>query len=217
MRPEPAQNHSRPNVHGKWAPVVVSSFTRDLRHTSRTDNFADVKPGADVPKLRVPEDLCRHCGLCCNGGIFGGVRLQPGDDAVRLKALGLKLRDGRFRQPCSAWEGCQCRIYGERPVYCRQFECGVLRGLKAGRLAPRAALRLVRRTLARLQDIDRLLMALGERDVTASIHLRFRRIARRLATEAASPQARENFGELTLALHEFQSLLAEEFYPGRGS
>ena len=35
------------------------------------------------------EQLCGECGLCCDGTLFDLVRLEPGDDARKLKALGL--------------------------------------------------------------------------------------------------------------------------------
>ena len=36
--------------------------------------------------------LCAACGLCCNGVVFHTVRLQPGDSAKSVAALGLKLK-----------------------------------------------------------------------------------------------------------------------------
>src|SRR6266581_3782971 len=85
--------------------------------------------------------LCLSCGLCCNGVIFADVKLQPSDDASRLRALGLristphsKFRTPTFDQPCAALGGCRCRIYAERPRYCREFECVLFKSVKAGRL-----------------------------------------------------------------------------------
>src|SRR5437868_1476023 len=89
--------------------------------------------------------LCLECGLCCNGVIFADVRLQRGDDPGRLRALGLPIatphapssasplrKTGgvpapRFAQPCAALDGCRCRIYADRPAYCRQFDCLLLK------------------------------------------------------------------------------------------
>src|SRR5690242_17601591 len=92
----------------------------------------------------VPEDICLTCGLCCNGAIFADVVLQTGDDLGRLESAGLTFlaapgqrvptgsRNRRFSQPCAAFDGCQCRIYSERPRHCQKFECLLLKGVKAG-------------------------------------------------------------------------------------
>src|SRR5262249_32014463 len=94
--------------------------------------------------------LCLTCGLCCNGVIFADVKIQPKDDADRLRTLGLPLtkpRDSAFpkwRQPCAALDGCRCRIYAERPHYCREFECALLKAVNVGRVGAEAALRIIR-------------------------------------------------------------------------
>lgn len=68
--------------------------------------------------------LCLDCGLCCNGVLFDLVKLQPGDNARALGALGLKIKKREhFPQPCSALHGVTCQIYESRPTRCRLFEC----------------------------------------------------------------------------------------------
>ena len=37
------------------------------------------------------EQLCPNCGLCCDSTLFADVELRTGDDAKRLKRLGLTL------------------------------------------------------------------------------------------------------------------------------
>src|ERR1051326_5270772 len=91
------------------------------------------------PNGSKPEDICLACGLCCDGVIFAEVRLQPGDDPAPFMALaGSSAGVGRLAkewappsgarsgfaggqkrtkvsQPCVAFDGCKCRIYGQRP------------------------------------------------------------------------------------------------------
>ena len=103
------------------------------------------------------EQLCRACGLCCDGTLFDLVKLEPGDDAGKLKALGLpvSLSRGqtpvaRFPQPCSALcEDRTCRVYAERPWQCRTFECQLFKDAKAGRIAFAAALPVVKQARRR--------------------------------------------------------------------
>ena len=178
-----------------------------------------------------PEAICLACGLCCDGTIFARVKLQPEDDLGRLESLGLTLvqprsrqgalpRPGRrphFNQPCAALEGCRCRIYEQRPCYCRQFECLLLKGVKEGRTGTAAALRTVRAARASAQRVRRLLRALGDTDEHLAPNARFRRTGRRLEQNPSDPQAAETFGKLTLAVHELNLLLSQRFYPGSDS
>jgi Fe-S-cluster containining protein len=179
-------------------------------------------------------DLCLECGLCCNGTIFADVRLQPGDDVARFQRLGLalsrKVSPGRetvgmtdaekarrssgwsFSQPCTAYDGCQCRIYRERPTYCREFECLLLKAVGAGRLKAPAALAVVRNAKALVENVRSLLRSLGDTEETAALATRFRRTARRLQQVGAGKAESATYSELTLAFHELNLLLSESFF-----
>jgi len=163
------------------------------------------------------EALCLECGLCCNGVIFADVRLQTGDQAGHLKALGLPVtasRPVRFSQPCAALEGCRCRIYPERPRYCREFDCRLLKRFKSGEIQTQAARQLVRTALGQAENVRELLLRLGESDEKAPLAARFRRTAKRLEQAARDDQTASGvYGELTLAFHELSLLLSQSFYP----
>jgi Fe-S-cluster containining protein len=173
-----------------------------------------------------PNSICLECGLCCNGVIFADGRLEPEDDSERLRSLGLPLTRpaGRGRaggeawkwpQPCAALDGCRCRIYADRPKYCRQFECLLFKKVSAGQVDRPAAVRRIRATLSRAAKVRKLLRALGDDDESASLSGRFRRTRRRIESAPADRPTAVLFGELTLAVHELNVVLSEEFYPGR--
>ena len=159
--------------------------------------------------------LCLECGLCCNGVIFADGQLQSRDDAARLRLLGLALlKNEKFRQPCAAFDGCRCRIYSERPNYCREFECLLLKSVRDGRTRPGAAVRIVRTARRRVQKVKTLLRELGDDDEGVALNKRFRRMQRRLEKTALDERTAEVFSRLTLAVHDLNLLLAEAFYPG---
>jgi len=163
--------------------------------------------------------LCRECGLCCNGVIFADVQLRRGDNAARLRALGLafaqKSKAGaeKFKQPCTAFAGCECKIYSERPTYCRQFECLLLKSVKAGETNSDDAVRVIRSALRRVKKVKRLLEQLGDTDDSVALSKRFQRIQRKLEATPLDRESAQAFGELTLAVHDLNMLLAEKFYP----
>ena len=74
--------------------------------------------------MKSAENLCRACGLCCDGTLFDLVKLETGDDAGRLQALGLPVKVSRgrtpvarFPQPCSALCADRtCRLYANASV-----------------------------------------------------------------------------------------------------
>lgn len=166
--------------------------------------------------------LCLECGLCCNGVIFANGQLQPEDDGEHLRDLGLKFEQNRksqivnrkFVQPCAAFDGCRCKIYSERPRYCREFECLLLRSVKAGRTESAEALRVIRTARKRVEKVKRLLRGLGNAEEEVALSKRFRKLKRRLEIGPLNDETAEKFGELTLAVHDLNLLIAQAFYPG---
>jgi Fe-S-cluster containining protein len=74
------------------------------------------------------EALCRSCGLCCDGSLFGCVPLEPDElRGARKNHLHVLQRGKAFEQPCSALgtlgDGCACSVYSDRPRSCRAFTC----------------------------------------------------------------------------------------------
>ncbi len=176
--------------------------------------------------------LCFECGLCCNGVIFGDVKLQPADDAEQLRALGLPLvraasrpkargdnskaatANPKFRQPCPAFESCRCRIYPDRPGYCREFECLTLKQVKAGRLEMKTALTIIRTAGQRAESVKGLLRDLGDHDEHMALSRRFRRVKQRLESGLPDEETADLFSRLSLAVHDLNLLLRDAFYPG---
>jgi Fe-S-cluster containining protein len=151
--------------------------------------------------------------LCCNGVIFADVQLQRGDDARKLRTLGLVKRNAsKFPQPCAMHDGCRCSIYADRPRYCREFECLLLKNAQEGRVSEAEALRVI--TTARKQAalVQELLDQLGDEDKSVALSKRFQTMRRKMENEPAGPEKIEIFGLLTVAVHELNVILSEQFY-----
>lgn len=81
-------------------------------------------------------ELCRACGLCCDGTLFTFVAVEEAR-LYTLRVEGLDVREGRdgrftLRQPCAGLQGTTCRIYDARPQGCRDFHCLLAVALKQG-------------------------------------------------------------------------------------
>jgi len=173
------------------------------------------------------ENLCLSCGLCCNGVIFADVKLERGEDAAHFQELGLPIRcsGGRrpsateaipgsasFTQPCAALDGCRCRVYADRPSYCRKFECLLLKSVNAGHTDSVEARRIIRTARGRADKVKRLLRALGDNAEATALSIRFRQTARRIEKGGLPQETARLFGELTLAVHDLNLILSKEFY-----
>jgi hypothetical protein len=123
--------------------------------------------------------LCPNCGLCCNGVLFADVKLRKGDDAQRLAELGLPLekkgRQRAFVQPCACFDGTLCRVYAERPVRCRTFECGLLKRVQAGGLGADAALETIAQAKRQAEKVCELLRCTGSDDGRLALSQRYGR------------------------------------------
>ena len=89
-----------------------------------------------TPQLS-PSDLCRSCGLCCDGTLlFGRVRLEPQDTPEPLRLAGIIVTSddtGRwFKLACAAHQHGCCQVYASRPSTCRSYECKLLRRFAKG-------------------------------------------------------------------------------------
>jgi len=166
------------------------------------------------------EELCRACGLCCDGTLFDLVKLEPCDDAGKVKRLGLpvtvsrgKVPIARFPQPCAALcADRSCRLYADRPSQCRVFECGVLKEAKAGEIAFPLALRIVQQARRRADKVRRLLRELGDTDEHRALGERFHRTAERLESGNTDAATSAKFADLSLAVHHLKLQAFNKFY-----
>ncbi len=99
-------------------------------------------------------ELCRACGLCCDGTLFDTLRLT--DDEARDPALALPVLDdgGRpaVRFPCPAHRG-GCTIYAARPSTCQAYRCNLLDRVESDELDLAAAMARVREVRARVASL----------------------------------------------------------------
>src|SRR5262249_19890024 len=124
-------------------------------------------------------DLCRACGLCCDGSLFGRVMFDRGEIIAPKKRLRL-IADGRgFEQPCSALDESSraCAIYDERPAACRRFVCRLLDRHEREHVPLETSLAIVKRTRELLRDVDADALGEDERgELAALVERHFARV-----------------------------------------
>jgi hypothetical protein len=165
--------------------------------------------------------LCLECGLCCNGVLFRDVELQTGDDVDRLIDLGLPVKTTRrsnkiarkLPQPCSALcDNLRCRVYAQRPIRCREFECALLQKVVAGDVPAETALRRIHRAKARIRSIERSLMKLGDQRADLPLKKRFQMVQCHLENNGCDSGTAGVFADLSESYHALMVHLAAYFY-----
>ncbi len=161
------------------------------------------------------EQLCPHCGLCCDSTLFADVELRAGDDAGQLRGQGLIVeKKGRgklaFSQPCACFDGKLCGIYNDRPKRCRLFECGLLKRVGSGEMTAGLALKRISAAKKQVAQVRALLQSLGQRDETKALTHCYAQVMGApidLSDEATA----EKRGELMLAVNDLMTLLQRDF------
>jgi len=152
------------------------------------------------------EILCRSCGLCCDGSLFGSVELHP-DELPRARKNRLRVlpRGNAFEQPCAALsttgDRCTCSIYEERPRSCRSFSCRLYdqHRREGGPLEMRLdAVRRVRLLLRLVETTS------DERERTAAIA----ELTRRMETDFARSDSPQQLG--TVVAHALEAPLLRD-------
>lgn len=116
----------------------------------------------------LPETLCTHCGLCCDGTLFGDVELTGPREAARLEGLGLDVDADDadvelLALPCAGLRGTRCGVYAHRPRCCRTFECRLLQQTGRGQVSTAEALARIAAARVQVQRVTRLLAGLAPR------------------------------------------------------
>ena len=161
------------------------------------------------------EQLCSKCGLCCDSTLFADVELRAGEDAKRLKQLGLTLEPKTksrqaFAQPCACFNGKLCGIYGERPTQCRKFKCGLFKRVDAGEMTPGAALKKIAAAKLRVEKVRGLLRQAGQRSESMALSHRYAE-AMSAPIDLAAENSADLRGELMLAVSDLMQLLQRDF------
>ena len=82
----------------------------------------------------------------------------------------------------------------------------------AGRTTFAEAVEIIRKAQERVDLVEHLLIDLGESENRTALAARFRRAAKRLEKAGFDETTAEQYGRLTLAVHELNLLLSEAFY-----
>ena len=175
----------------------------------KMDLNAEARAGGESLEAK----LCAACGMCCNGVLFYGTRLQSEDSIRSLTALGMKLKrkDGemQFLQPCPAYKDSCCSIYEKRPQRCRTFVCKQLQALNSGKSTEAAAFAKVTDAKVLTDRVRDLFAKLGDTRENKAFARRYAAIF--TPPLNASPEFEKWRQELQVAMSELETMLEANF------
>lgn len=147
--------------------------------------------------------------------MFHTVRLQPGDSARDLSALGLKLKRKKggnyILQPCPAFRGSHCSIYAARPERCRLFACRQLQRVSAGEITEAVALERIREAQRRVAEVTDLLERSGSTSPKRPLSKRYEKLMAEPLDPSSDSVVAELRSQLTRTMRELDVFLDEEF------
>ncbi len=151
--------------------------------------------------------------MCCNGVLFFGAVLQPGDDPRALAAIGLRVKRHagalHLIQPCPAHNNGGCEVYLQRPVRCRVFECRQLKALSKGETTAEKVGEKIREAGELVTRVRRLFEAAGDTREHKAFVTRYAGIFAEPVDP--SPEAAEIRAELQVVMKALEDLLERDF------
>jgi len=157
--------------------------------------------------------LCSSCGMCCNGVLFFGAVLQPGDDPRALAAMGLRVKKHggslNLLQPCPAHQHGTCTVYEERPARCRIFVCRQLKELSEGNTTEKQVMTKIGEATDLVARVRQLFEAAGDTRDHKAFVTRYASIFNEPLDP--SPEAAEIRAELHKTMKDLEDLLARDF------
>jgi len=118
-----------------------------------------------VVSEEMSQSICRICGLCCDGTLFGRVPLDPTEIAAMSK-LGFDIVQAghppHLPQPCPKLVERSCSVYEKRPQNCRGYRCRVLQRLESGELDLAKAQASIHRARSLIATCTQLLPTIGD-------------------------------------------------------
>jgi Fe-S-cluster containining protein len=166
--------------------------------------------------------LCPACGLCCNGVLFGSVRLQDDNELRICQDAGFactaadETHGWQFPQPCSAFDGAFCRIYDGRPSRCRDFHCDLLQRVAAGECEVDTALSRIEKTKELALNVQTQLHELGFRHQDLPLSKQYQAYQAAKTELANNSQASIKDGRLMGAVFQMTQALETFFFPEAG-
>lgn len=127
--------------------------------------------------MNIGQELCKLCGLCCDGTLFDRTGIINSEDrnvAESLKMIIIDEDQGpSFKQPCPHFNS-DCSVYNtlKRPHICGAYECKLLKKFKKNEVEIEPALALIRKTKSKAVEIRNIMRTFDElRDISTIVEL----------------------------------------------
>ncbi len=167
---------------------------------------------ADESAVSSSQSLCLTCGLCCDGTLFSGMPMNPGDEVAPLKAVGINVvSDNDFtvlKQPCAAHKNCTCAVYANRPQACRAYKCKLLKRFERDDTSQQRALEIITKVKSLKNEMNTLAFAAS---TTAQSGEEIILLMKKCQTAPIIGTTKQNYAHVLLKFGELQIYLDHFF------
>lgn len=161
------------------------------------------------------QDLCVHCGFCCDGTIFKHAVLNPGEKGnlpEKIEQNYYKEGDKEyFSQPCLYFER-KCTIYDvKRADVCLSYRCQLLKDFAAKKILRENALAVIQKMMSTRDELISLFNEFSENDKVTYFRQLFLNIEKAEKTVAGDKHKSMNFDMLIARCNIFEAQLIKHF------
>ena len=162
------------------------------------------------------QELCKDCGLCCDGTLFDKAVIGRGEELELAISLNLTITDDKnkvsFKLPCHLFEG-KCSIYfsNKRFNMCKTFYCKLLKKFKKIEIDFSSTLQMVQTARAKADELRSLLLTFEElSDINTVLELsrRMQKLKRSFPDEILF---RKKYGNVLITLYGLNETLNRHF------
>lgn len=167
----------------------------------------------DLKILEKHQEVCKSCGLCCNGSLFKTASIEKSSHHL-LKVKQNESGDYYFNLPCNAHiDGC-CVIYSKRPEACAVFQCKLLKKVNAKKITDEQALLLVSLTKNQICELEYFMLKKLPELTGNSYHDRYENFTNYYRNKLGDKGFEKDFGILQSKYNTLDTYLKEHFYEG---
>ena len=159
------------------------------------------------------QNICIHCGLCCDGTLFNHARIkenEPLETGYAFQTFNEKQRS--FKLPCSYLKDTICSIYDQRPyAICESFRCKLLRKVISENVSYIDAIKMINEVIALKMKIELQILEHHPKNNGDSLPRKMKEFETHFAETMNDVEFRKKFGHILLDFFILKKKLSDSF------
>jgi len=159
------------------------------------------------------QNICIHCGLCCDGTLFNHARIketEPLETGYSFQTFTQKHR--AFKLPCSYLKDKVCSIYDHRPyAVCESFRCKLLRSVISETVSYTDAIKIINEVTVLKAKIEKQILEYHPENTGDSLPHKMKEFEAHFVETMNDVQFRKKYGKMLLDFFILKKKLSDSF------